>query len=350
MGSRIDHANRVLTSDLETHAALRAWTTIRASQVPREIRILKPERPGKCAVYRLPGVGPGGVSVIAKCGPVETLAFERMLYEEIFPELDAPTLTLFGTLDEQEEGRCWLFLGDAGEQDYAPHAAADRELAAEWLASIHNEGAKLPANAQARMPRKTAAYYRETLLQSLGAIQERLERQGLAVAAAHTLESVLALLARVESSWDEAEAVCARAPATIVHGDFSRKNARILETNGRKFLAMFDWETAGWGVPAIDLADFAPSTGRKELRSYQKRVRHWIAASDELGRLAELGRLFRVLCAINWEVHGLAYDSMDRSVERMSVYSGQLERVLAVLDWAGSRTAPSGEPTASWVG
>jgi hypothetical protein len=67
-----------------------------------------------------------------------------------------------------------------------------------------------------------------------------------------------------------------------------------------------DWETAGWGLPAADLA-------RVDVDAYADIVREWWPGVDitAVRRLARVGRVFRFLAAIGWESASLDYDTAD---------------------------------------
>ena len=72
------------------------------------------------------------------------------------------------------------------------------------------------------------------------------------------LATVVSQCQAIAARWAELEAICALTPPTVVHGDFAPKNMRVAAAN----LRPFDWGSAGWGSPAVDLAqvDAAPST------------------------------------------------------------------------------------------
>jgi aminoglycoside phosphotransferase (APT) family kinase protein len=79
-------------------------------------------------------------------------------------------------------------------------------------------------------------------------------------------------------------------PATLVHGDLAAQNMVSWVAGGRRELVVLDWDKAGWGVPAVDLAHLS-------LADYSAGV---IAASpshprSDLESVAWAGRLFRVL-------------------------------------------------------
>jgi hypothetical protein len=140
--------------------------------------------------------------------------------------------------------------------------------------------------------------------------------------------------------WLEIETLCDRLPRTLVHGDLVRKNLRIRTQQGKESVIAVDWENACLGVPAIDLAqahdigslpDIAASP---ELTGYWSVVRdHWQPLdSRDLGRLAEVGSLFRCLDALVWEIERLEADGyVYRCMQRMNIFRTFLDETLRIM-------------------
>src|SRR5213075_1421504 len=82
------------------------------------------------------------------------------------------------------------------------------------------------------------------------------------------LRAVAAWCDVIESTWGALEDLCACLPRTVVHGDFVIKNVRVRPTAESAALLVFDWEMAGWGVPATDLAQFTGRTVSPDLVEY----------------------------------------------------------------------------------
>jgi aminoglycoside phosphotransferase (APT) family kinase protein len=133
------------------------------------------------------------------------------------------------------------------------------------------------------------------------------------------LEDVLAQLERLSPRWGELERACDGAPETLVHGDFVDHNARVLDAPaGPSFLA-FDWEKAGWGVPAEDLASV-------DLHAYRaSRGDRPALDPDALRRLAGAGRVFRCLVFLAWATSGRSVTHAD----------GELEQLALCRSWLG---------------
>jgi hypothetical protein len=114
----VPETHKVVRTGLTVHPVVRAWLASNPRAVcPERIEILKREK--KSTVYRLPGAGPGGAPVIAKNCLAETARVEATAYQEIPPRLPLSRLGYYGSFDEGAE-RCWLFLEDAGGEQYSP--------------------------------------------------------------------------------------------------------------------------------------------------------------------------------------------------------------------------------------
>jgi aminoglycoside phosphotransferase (APT) family kinase protein len=127
------------------------------------------------------------------------------------------------------------------------------------------------------------------------------------------LRTILAQGYSLEAQWNQIEQLCCRYPRTLVHCDFSYQNLRIRSNAFGVNPVAFDWEMAGYGVPAPDVAEVSGrgvprrringDLADSELVDYWSVVRQsWsdldIAAIKEL---AELGAVFRSILAISWE-------------------------------------------------
>jgi aminoglycoside phosphotransferase (APT) family kinase protein len=115
-------------------------------------------------------------------------------------------------------------------------------------------------------------------------------------------------------------------PCTVVHGDFVPKNVRVARRAGRLVVLPFDWETAGWGPPAADLASFQKGI-RPDLTHYANAVAGaWPGLGiDDLMAMSDLGRLFRVLAAIDWASVGLTDRSAGYAAEELDYFVTELE-------------------------
>jgi aminoglycoside phosphotransferase (APT) family kinase protein len=311
-----------IPSDADARAAIRAWRSLGAGRgEPEHLEVLKRDRAGTL-VCRLRCTGEP--VVIAKRSPQANAAVERTVYEAILARLPVPSPRYHGANAEPEGGFCWLFLEEVGGKRFRPERPAHRAAAARWLAALHRASADLaPVPA---LPDRSPEHYRGLLERGRDAL--RLRREAAAGTGARAvLEDVLAQLERLPSHWSALERACNGAPATLVHGDLVDHNARVLDAPpGPAFLA-FDWEKAGWGVPAEDLASV-------DLDAYRaSRGNPLDLDPDALRRLAGAGRVFRCLVFLEWATSGRSPMHADGELEQLGLCRSWLGPLLHKEVW-----------------
>ncbi len=332
--------NEIICTDLLEHPAVVAWRELRPERVvPNSIEVLKTHP--KSVIYRLAVVGRGGTAVIAKRCLAAGAAIERTIYEEILPHLPVASLHFYGMIDGENDGFGWLFLEDVGEERFSLSSEEHRTLAAQWLGRMHSTAARLASAtrlaATARLPDRGPAHYLEHLRSGRDTIGRNLANPNLTADDLATLEAIVAQCDTLEQGWSQIERFCADLPSTLVHGDFRSKNVRVRRDESGQSLFPLDWETAGWGVPAADLA---PARGltpipQVDLMTYEAIVREYWPGLDlpTLRQLVTLGRIFRRLAAINWESLGLAYEWLEKPMTSMKVYQAELAEALQTPPW-----------------
>ncbi len=325
-------------SSLTCHPAVQAWCLLHPESQPLRITPLKVRRK-KNKVYRLEGAGRAGGAVVAKrCGK-ETGLVERTVYEEILPRLTVPSLRHYGSLDEPDGEHCWLFMEDATGVDYSNLLAQHRVQAARWLGLLHTGAAD--AATRGRLPDAGPGRYLDLVQAVRGLMKEHLNNPVLSPEDVIFIEGVQARLDDLATRWNLVEEICDGVPQTLVHGDFNGKNIRLRSGNGNTTILVFDWEAAGWGVPAVDLAQLGvPSSGlsaNPDIQTYWSTVRdRWPDTSPEaVQRLASCGTVFRALAALHWESCNLATEWASRSVGNIRLYDAELAHAIARLGWDG---------------
>jgi hypothetical protein len=275
--------------------------------------------------------------VIAKrCGK-KTALVERAVDEMVLPRAAVPSLGYHGFLEEPEGEYCWIFMDEAIGDNYWGLLAAHRAVAGRWLGLLHSSAIDVAVNGH--LPDAGPRRYLGILHATREFIEQHLDNPILMPDDTACLEEIRAHLHDVASHWDRLEAVCEGTPKTLVHGDFNGKNLRLRSENGHTSVVVFDWEDAGWGVPAVDLAQQTLSFGRvsanPDLRTYWSTMRERCSNVDAeaLQRLAHCGSVFRALASLRWAVPTLATDWAHDCVANLHVYVTELDEALERLEW-----------------
>jgi hypothetical protein len=303
----------ILRNDLLEHPSVRAWRELEPRRVePEQIEVLKGEK--KSSVFRLAGVGPGNSAVIAKRCRQAIADVERAIYEDVLPDLPVTTPRYYGAVEEHDDAFSWLFLEDAGGENFSRRSDLHRSLAAEWFGAMHTAASGLAA--AARLPDRGPAHYLGHLQAARGNILRHFDNPALDAEDRDLLQKFVSSLDLVECDWSRVEALCREMPRTLVHGDIAGKNAHVRRDAGEPILIPYDWEMAGWGVPAVDLlytdldvyaavvADAWPGTDARILQD-------WL----------HVGNLLRgALAPISWQSPLLRYEWAHREMAGMKVF------------------------------
>lgn len=205
----------------------------------------------------------------------------------------------------------WLFTENVGEERFCPTSPRQRTLSAQWLARMHSAAARL--DSAARLPDRGPAHYFDHLRLGRETIARNLDNPALSAEDRRLLRAVSAQCDAVERAWGGIERFCATVPCTLVHGDFRSKNVRLRVLGSRTTLFPIDWETAGWGVPAADLAATRGVTPLEQvdLAAYASMAHDYWPRVDAnvLHELVTVGAVFRRLAAISWDSLDLSYAS-----------------------------------------
>jgi aminoglycoside phosphotransferase (APT) family kinase protein len=287
----------VLWGRLTWHPAVAAWRQLaHDAPDPEHIEVLEQRR--KSATYRLVGAGAGGESIIAQRSEMVKALIERTVYEQLLPHLPVTSPRYYGCLEESPH-YAWLFLEDVGDMHYCHTNAEHLAIAGRWVGEMHVAATRVAA---ARgLPKTGLPRYREHLHAARRTIREHLARPQFTAGEIAVLESMVSALDDVERHWPCLERACSGAPPTLVHGDFRPKNAKVKNDGVRTELYPFDWELAGWGLPAVDLTQI-------DLAAYWSVVRDpWPHVQfDDVRRWAEVGCVLQLLAACDWESVRLA--------------------------------------------
>jgi ATP-binding cassette subfamily B protein len=323
-------------SNVMNHPAARAWRQLHPHIELLRITPIKVHK-RKNMVYRIDVADRAPCAVIAKrCGK-GAAQVERAVYEEILPRVAVQSLGYHGFFEEPDGEYCWIFVEEATGIHYSNLLAEHRAQAARWLGLLHTSAVDAAPNG--RLPGGGPDRYLCLLRAARDSMQQHVDNPVLTPDDVIFIERVLARLHDLAAHWDRVEAACDGVPQTLVHGDFNGQNLRVRCANGSSTVVVFDWEDAGWGVPAVDLAQLAVPSGKlsanPDITTYWSTVRErWPDASAEtLRRLAACGTVFRALAALNWDATSLPYDWAHSCVGGMHVYAAELEDALERLGW-----------------
>ena len=309
----------VMLSDPTRHPAVQAWRRVcpKAGE-PEFVEVLQDVKKGgsRSCIYRLAGVGHERTAVIAKRCIAYHAHIEHTIYQEILSHLPISGLTFYGCVDEPETDSAWLFLEDACGDRFAYCVEEHRKLAARWLGEMHACAACIPA--VSRLPNRGPQHYLDHLRFARQLIQRDLGASALSPGDLQVIGEILSQADFLEAQWSWIEELDHRFPRTLVHCDFASYNLRVRRSESGITLMAFDWEMAGRGVPAPDIAELSGrgvprrrATGDFEdtgLVAYWSIVREAWPGVDlfAIKQLAELGAVFRSLAAISWESESIA--------------------------------------------
>ena len=312
-----------MSKALHEHPASVAWRRLGVGSNPQAIQVLSYKK-GQSQVCRLEAAGPTGSTIIAKCCPRRTATLERVIYEQVLVSFPISRLTFYGAVEEDNSFFDWLFLEDAGDEAPLLSSEFHRLLVSRWLACLHVYGAYTSSGAW--LPERGPDVYFRHLGMARGDIAAGLGEVALSAEDKAMLKSVLATCGLVEARWSEVIELCRGLPPTLVHGDFVPKNIRVRGGPDSVDVLPLDWEMAGWGVPAADLAECP------DLDAYVSVARtSWpLLDATEINRTAHAGNLFRLLAAMHWSSCRLP---LGKALAQLRFYGQQLDAWVSATGW-----------------
>jgi len=308
---------------ISEHPAVRAWAMLHPrSNEPAAVETIKES--SSSSVYRLVGVPRYG-RIIAKWCEREGAATERSVYRDVLPRVPVATPRYHGTTDGNDAEHAWLFLEDAAGEPYSASLAAHRRCAARWLATMH--AATAAGGTNPGLPGREPGYYRGQLRRARETILGNCANPALRADEVKVLEALVAHCERLEAAWQTVERQCHGIPESVVHGDFVEKNMRVRSDPRAIVLLPFDWEVAGWGIAAADLAECP------DLAAYWQVAREWWphCTVGDLERVAAIGRVFRLIDAIGWASDGLDNPWTHRAMESLRCYVADMAAICSVV-------------------
>jgi Phosphotransferase enzyme family len=315
----------------------KAWRRVRPDCVePQNIEVL--QSIPKNAIYRLTGVLTNDHAVIGKRCHRTIAVAERLIYDTL-RRFSLPALTCHGLVPEPGGEFCWLFLEDAAGHPYAVTRADHRTVAGRWLAAVH--GLCRRCDLEAELPDRGPGHYLTLVRDVRTTMLARVPNRVLSSEERRLLRTVAADCDVIESRWDELERFCDGMPRTLVHGDFAPRNIRVQTGADGPLLQVFDWDMAGWGFPASDLAQVDLSA-RPDLDTYHAVVEQAFPGLDvhDVRQLTAYGDMLRVIDTIYWETLAMTTDAYQVLYQRLLTieqYEPQLAAALRAIGWSSPR-------------
>lgn len=314
------------TEELARHPAFLAWRRLDAhGRPPDRIDYLRGNLRHRI-IFRLHGAG--DTSLIAKGSGRPDITVEQQIYEHVLSRLPVSAPRYYGFVDGLED-LSWLFLEDVGDTEFVPSNADHRAAATKWLAQLHATAPDVISDVH--LPAQGPDRYLDHLQGGRARILSNLEHDDLTDEDLTMLQAVISLCDETERRWQNILALCEGLPQTMVHGDFQPKNIRVQGTGGALRIYVFDWEKAGWGIPGPDLApNIYRDVKQVDLTVYRRLVRGTWPDLDRqsIGRMADVGHLFRLLASIDWASQSLGFPRPEKPVAQLQIYLGELDWIV----------------------
>lgn len=302
--------------------AVGAWRESDVGDPPSEVSVLKGAR-RKSTVLRLHGAGPYGEPVIAKRCPAEVARVERTVYEQVLPALPVASLRLYAASEEQD-GFGWLFLEDAGETRWSPGLRLHRRLAADWLAAAQVAAVGLVDRVE--LPARHAAFYLGLVRSARDVVAAASGNRAIDSVGRSLLGRLASGCAAIEGRWDEVEELWSRSPRTLALPGLDQSNARVRATPQGTVFVAFDFENAGWGIPAAEFSQIDLD------RYFEVAAAGWALDGADLIRLGAVGAALWSIKSIGGEGQTLGSPWPSAALKKLTFYSAQVSAALDALE------------------
>src|SRR5687768_7029217 len=182
---------RASASSAEMQLAAAAWqATDPDHRAPSAVETVRAKKPTGTCVYRLFHATEDGDHVIAKRYRISAHNIDRVFYRDVLPYLPVSTLRFYGEMEADGE-YVWIFLEDAGRQQFSSRDADHRTLAARWLGAMHVAAPDLPI--RRHLPERGLLHYRQHLETGRRLIADSLGNPGLRPRDVGLLRSIIEL-------------------------------------------------------------------------------------------------------------------------------------------------------------
>lgn len=313
-------------ADIAEHMAVTAWQTLHPeSQAILSVSTIQPYY-RKSTVVRLDGVTGYEGSIMAKRCLTPQAKIEYLVYTKILSQIPYPTLHSFGLLEGPSSGYSWLFVEEAVGEKYSYKDIGHRPLAAEWLGILHVTAAKITS--QYDLPARNLEHYLGLTSLARKTLEESSANPALTGEQLQVINDLRKQSELLQSRISEIQPIFEDMPKTIVHGGFYGKNARVGWRQGRQVILAYDWESTGWGCPAIDLAFV-------DLELYQTHCSAYglDLPLSSLREIAVFGKMLWIVKAIPGERKSLTSPWLDNVMSKLIYYRDEMDLAMRTAAW-----------------
>lgn len=314
------------------HPAVLAWFQIDGNRpIPSKVEHIYGKLRKK-PVFRLHDVEAGNRSIIAKRCYTATGKIEDSIYRKILPTLGFPAPCYFGLIAEDEK-YSWLFFEDLGEIPFLYDNSKHRDAASRWLGRLHSEATQLPKSI--KLESRGPGYYFNHLHAGRSKILKNMDNPSFGEDNCSLLLEIVKLLDLIASGWDNISSACDDMPKTFVHGGIKPLNMLVREEREELIVYFIDWEVAGWGVPAPDLAPRSQyPNGLINAKIYLQYVNdQWPGMKlKDIKRMAATGYFFRRLAATDWATSSFSRYP-EGALRLLEIYLKDLTKSMSLKPW-----------------
>jgi hypothetical protein len=279
-------------------------------------------------VCRLAGIGPGASGVVAKRCRRADGELQSFVHREILAKLPVESIRFYGFHEEDDGKNGWIFFEDGGMAHVATYGESFPTAFGRWLGVLHASASTLATRGP--LPDRGPGCYLEFVRSSRLVIRENLLKTRLGDEDRSALEGLLVCFEVLEDNWSLIEERCGAIPWTLVHCDLQPKNILVRRTSGRVAFLPLDWEEAGWGPPAADLAGIDAASYWSAVRGMWRGVK-FCGVEDQV----LCGTLFKKLIAVHWETLRLASGSTEKAIRRLRIYAPAVSASIRALGFEG---------------
>ncbi len=259
------------------------------------------------------------ISLAVKRQRPEPAVIERHVYNRILSVVGVQHLRCHGVWRSQVTDWAWLVTDHASGSQFDPNCPEHAARLGRWLGTTHVRAA---ATATTRaLPTHDAPYCRNRLSDAISVLDDGAANIALSPESVACLLSLRTIMDEVLSRWDDMTALLAATPPTLVHGDLTPSNVKMFAHRDGLRPLVFDWETAGFGSPMVDLPNI-------DLVAYRDAVSSTWPNVDlgTLRRLQTLGVVAWTAYVLLGERSNLESPWPERAAAKVPAYLGRIER------------------------